>query len=152
MEQNKFFRKKVINGREYQITLLPALKAVGMGKKLLKVILPAIGGTIDGLRDDGLYGTPKTFTEVATALCTQLDDIDLDELITSLLREALCEGTSVRDIDSHFQGEIGELIGVIEFALKENFSSFFTGSDFLAPLLRTLEGMGVETSNLSLES
>lgn len=152
MEPNKFFRSKVINGKKYQITMLPALKAVGVGKKLLKVVLPAIGGTIDGLREDNIYGTPKTFTDVAVALCTQLDDIDLDELIYALLNEASCEGKTIRDIDSHFQGEIGELIGVLEFALRENFSSFFTGSDFLAPLMRMLNGMGVETSNLSTES
>lgn len=152
LEQNKFFRTKTINGKKYQITLLPALKAVGMGKKLLKIILPAIGGTVDGLRDDGLMGTPKTFTDLALVLCEQLDDLDLDWLIQSLLNEATCDGKEIRDIDTHFQGELGELVGVMEFALRENFSSFFTGNDLIAPLKRILIGMGVDISETSLES
>jgi hypothetical protein len=148
---NKFFRTKEVNGRKYQITLLPALKAVAMGKTLMKLILPAIGGTVDGLRDDGLYGVPKTFTDLALTICSQLDDVDLDEIISVLLKDLVCEGQTVRDLDTHFQGELGEMFGVLEFALRENFSSFFTGNDFLAPLMKMLQGMGVDTSEMSLE-
>lgn len=151
MEQNKFFRKKTINGRKYQIQLLPALKAVGMAKTLSKVVLPALGGTIDGMRDDGFNGVPKTFTDLALVICTQLDGLDLEDIIQSLLEGCSCDGTDVVDLDSHFQGELGELVGVLEFALKENFSSFFTGNDLIAPLMKMMEGMGVSTSSLSSE-
>jgi hypothetical protein len=152
LEQNKFFRSKEINGKRYQITLLPALKAVGMAKTLSKVILPAIGGAIDGVRDDGLNGPPRNFTDLALTLCTQLEDLDLDNLINTLMQGVMCEGKEVRDINTHFQGELGELVAVLEFALRENFSSFFTGNDLIAPLKKMLAGMGVDISSESSES
>jgi hypothetical protein len=138
---DKFYRKQTINEREYQISMLPALKAVGMGRTLAKVLLPAIGGAIDGLRDDGIMGTPSTFTDLAVTLCTQLDDLDLDNLILTLTKGLTCEGNEVKDINTHFQGDLGELIAVLEFALRENFSSFFTGSDISIRLTEALKGL-----------
>lgn len=143
----KLFRTKEVNGKDYQISVLPALKAIGMARKLSKVLLPILGGTIDGMRDEGLTATSSTFSDIAMTLVEQLDGLDLENTIKQLCKGLTCNGKEVRDLDSHFQGELGELVGVLEFALRENFSSFFTGNDLSARLKEMLEGVtgGIST-------
>lgn len=138
---NKFYRTQEINDNTYQISLLPALKAIGMGKTLSKVLLPLLGGTVDGLRDDGYGETPKTFTDLAIVLTTQLDDLDLDQLILTLTKGMTCNGMEVKDINTHFQGDISSLIGVIEFALRENFQDFFTNNPLITRLTEGFKGI-----------
>ena len=138
---DKFYRKETIDDKEYQITMLPALKAVGMAKTLSKVLLPAIGGTIDGLRDDGFNGAPKTFTELAMTLCTQLDDLDLDAMILTLTKGLVVDGVEVKNVDDFFRGDINGLISVMEFALRSNFSDFFTKNPLIAKLKEAFKGL-----------
>lgn len=147
LNKEKFYREKEINGKQYRITVLPALKAIGTGKRISKVLLPILGGAVDGLRDDGLNGTPKTFTELATTLVTQLDDFDLDALILDLTKDMMCDGEPVGDIDLFFQGELSDLLGVVEFALRENFEDFFTKNPLITQLTEGLKGMTEGTSN-----
>ncbi|QDP59454.1 MAG: hypothetical protein GOVbin4162_28 [Prokaryotic dsDNA virus sp.] len=148
----KLYRKTNINNKEYTIKLLKALPALRMGKTLMSVVLPAVGGTIDGLRDDGYGSTPKTFTELALVLCDQLGDIELDELAQDLLGGMLCNGIEVTNIDDHFQGEIDVLVELLAFALKENFGKLFMGKGLLAQFQKVTEGLMGGGSQESEES
>lgn len=153
MEQytEKFFRKKTINNKEYQINVLGAMEALKMGRTLSKVILPAVAGILDGTRANEFGETPKTFTDLALMICTQLDDLDFDYIVLTLLKGCKCDGRDIQSVDTHFQGDLGEMISVLEFALRENFSSFFTGNDLIIQLRDKIQDLTDTTSNESQE-
>ena len=65
------------------------------------------------------------FTDLAIALVRQLDELELEETCRVLLAGLTCNGQPV-DYETHFAGNYSAYIQVIEYALKENFGSFFT--------------------------
>lgn len=113
-------KQKTINENKYQIELLPARKGLKLAMKLSQVILPTLGSSIDAL--DNTDGTG--FTRVALLLVEQMDQFDVVELMDELLDNAVVNGKEL-DIDSHFIANYGELVEVLEFAVRENFESFF---------------------------
>ncbi len=137
----KLYRKTKIGDKEYTIRLLTAFPALRIGKRLMSVVLPAVGGTLDGLREDDYGTTPKTFTELALVLCDQLDGIEFDELAVELLGGSLCNGIEIKNLDAHFQGEIEGMIELLIFALKENFGKLFMGKGLLAQFQKVTEGL-----------
>lgn len=111
--------------KEVQIYKLPASKGIVLGSKLLKLILPVLGGMADEIFSEEVKtASPKTFTEIAQRLTMQLDNFDILEIIKELLSETAIDNQEV-DFDEYFMANYGELVAVLEFALKENFQSFF---------------------------
>lgn len=122
---------KQINGKEYTIHLLPATAGLKMSLEISKLMAPSVGAGLDGLRhDEILHGSPTTFTDLAMKLVTQMDQVNVVELVGALLGKVEVGGSRI-NFDTHFRANYGELIQVIEFALRENFESFFTGNGFL---------------------
>jgi len=118
-----------INGKKFRIHLLPAItKGIPIARRLLNVIAPAVGGTLDGMRhDDLIHGVPKTFTEMSLVVCQQLEKAEVHNLIFELLKNLEVDDKQV-DLDEYFAANYGEMVEVLEFALRENFQSFFTGN------------------------
>ena len=122
------YRTTEIGGRKYTIRLLSAYTAFVTGMQLVKTFLPALGGLLDGegRKDLVLPEDDALFTETAMLLVNQMDRVDLVDVIQHLVKDAQCEGATI-SVDSHFRGNISGFISLIEFALRENFSDFFTG-------------------------
>ena len=124
-----------ILGKKYSITILKASQGLEVGTRLIKTVAPAIGIFFDnreatkGLQsEDGevvFLDEQTIFTDLAVALVTQLDNLDLIGTIKGLLASLHCNSQPVV-FDDHFAGNLGELAAVVEFALKENFADFFT--------------------------
>jgi hypothetical protein len=115
---------KDFNGVEYQITLLDADEGwdVGMGVfKLLSV--PIAKGYDSGAMDVQDYDFA---TNIALALSSTLDRVDVKSLMRSLLSSLHIDGTAV-DFNKHFRGKYAHLISVTIWAFKENFSDFPDG-------------------------
>jgi hypothetical protein len=92
------------------------------------VVAPAVGGTLDGMRhDDLIHGVPKTFTDMSLVVCQQLEKAEVHNLIFELLKSLEVDNKQV-DLDEYFAANYGEMVEVLEFALRENFQSFFTGN------------------------
>lgn len=148
----KITRETTINKKKYTIKPLGAMDGLRHGRSLLAVVAPLLGGTMDGLRVSEYVETPKSFTELALTLCQQLDKLDVDNLVISLLDGATCNSVEITDIDEQFRGEMGAFIELVGFALQENFGELFTGKGLFARLQKTylnlLDGGGDE----SLES
>lgn len=145
---NKFKRAKTLsNGDKAEITLIPATKALGLAKKLLNIIAPAVGGTLDGLRhDDYIHGAPRSFTDMALTLTQKIDESQLEDIIVALMYGLKVNGEDV-NFDEYFTGNYGTMIELVEFSLRENFETFFTGKGIKARFLKTIQIMlsGMET-------
>lgn len=138
----KFLRTKTLeNKKKAQIKILNTFAGIAVARKLLKVIAPALGGAADGLRhDDVIHGAPKSFTTLALTLCDQIDKAQVEDLIVVLLEDLSIDGKDV-DVDEYFAANYGELIEILEFALRENFSTFFTGKGIKARFLKVVQTM-----------
>ncbi len=111
----------------YAIKLLPSTQGIGLAFNLIRVFLPSIGAWADGEKKEGLIlpEDNSMFSEVAMLLVGQMDRIDLSQVIKTLVGTALLNNQPI-DFEKHFVGNYGSLIELVEFALKENFGSFFT--------------------------
>ena len=117
-----------INDVDYTIALLPATVGLAMSLEISKLIAPSIGSTVDGLRhDEVMHGAPATFSDLAEKLVGQMGKVNVVAMINSLLGKTEVDG-KVINFDTHFRGNYGSMFQLVEFALRENFESFFTGS------------------------
>lgn len=140
--QDKYYATGTLgSGKKFTVKKLRMGVGLKVAKKLNKIILPLIGGGIDGLKhDDYIHGAPKSFSTLALLLCEQLDQAQIEDLIVVLLEDFNVDGKDV-DIDDYFSANYGELVEVLEFSLKENFKSFFTGKGIQAQLVDKLKEM-----------
>lgn len=121
----KFLVKKEINGREFQIRKLGALKGIKIIQQLSKVLIPIFGGTLDGFKhDDFIHGAPKTFSSLALTIVESVDQIDVEALILDFTKDMKVDGEAIL-FDEFFSANYSELLVVLEFCLKENFPDFF---------------------------
>lgn len=139
---NKFRREKTLeSGKKVGIKILRTTAGIAVAKRLMNVVAPAVGGAADGMRhDDFVHGAPKSFTHLALTLCEQLDKVQIENLITVLLEDLTIDGKEV-DYEEYFAANYGELIEILEFSLRENFNTFFTGKGIKARFLKTIQGM-----------
>ena len=116
-----------IKDKTYTIELLPATQSFAVATQLLKVALPAIGAYVDGAKKEGIVLPEENemFAGVALLLVNQLDKISVLDIITLLTQNIKKDG-QVIDVNEEFKGNLGGLIALLEFILKENCGSFFT--------------------------
>lgn len=139
---------KTINGKEYTVTLLPATIGLKMSLEISKLLAPSLGASVDGLRhDDILHGAPQTFSDLALKLVNQMDKVNIVGMIGTLLGSVEVNGKRI-DFDNHFRANYGELIQVLEFALRENFESFFTGSGLQTRFQEVMENLTPQPQEL----
>lgn len=138
---NKMFSKTTIKGYEFQISKLGGLEGMKMSLKITKVLAPLLGGIIDGARAADDFDTPETFKDLALTLCDQIDDLDIENIITRLLRGSTKNNIEIRDLNVDFIGEIDVFVELVAFALKENFYKVFMENPLLARLKTKVEGM-----------
>jgi ribosomal protein S18 acetylase RimI-like enzyme len=131
---------KTENGdNDVSIKLLPMSTGIKVAKELIGLIAPAIGSAVDGVRhDDLIHGAPRSFSDLALVLVGQLDKVDVENLIELLLAGMLVNGNEV-DLDDHFSANYHELLEIMEFALKENFQTFFIGKGMKARLITAVQ-------------
>lgn len=127
-----------IGDNTYKVRLISGRKGIQIALQLKSIALPLLGRALDGLKDeDDFIETPKTFTEMATMLTYSLGEQDMDKLIFDdilfdvKLKEGDEEVYKAINWDEFLIGNYGDFIPLIAFALKENFSSFFTGSGMM---------------------
>ncbi len=146
-------KQKTFGNNTYSIKLLPATQGLVTGQRIVKAFGPALGVLLDSGSQEGLYPEEdKLYTDLSVAIVHQLDDLEIVQTIKELLAGLSCNSQAV-DFDKHFAGEYGELIAVVEYALKENFSDFFTSylkaKGLEIPTLRSMMTPRVENQEQS---
>lgn len=121
------YKQVMLDEGMYAIKLLPSTQGIGLAFNLIRVFLPSVGAWADGEKKEGLIlpEDNSMFSEVAMLLVGQMDKIDLSQVIKTLCGNALLNNQPI-DFEKHFVGNYGSLISLVEFALAENFGSFFT--------------------------
>ena len=139
---------KEVNCTDYTIQLLPATSGLAMSLEISKLLAPSVGAGLDGFgHDELLHGKATTFSGVAKLLATQLGTVDVSGMVKALLNNLEADGKKV-NFDTHFRGNYGDLIQLIEFALKENFESFFTESGLKTRLTEVIQSLSVQPAEL----
>lgn len=123
--------------KEIKLAKLNASEGIIIGTKLLKLILPVLGGFADGMMSEEEIENPKTFSEMASRIVDQMDSFDSLSLIKKLFNGLAVDGQGV-EFDSYFMANYGELVLILEIALKENFQSFFEGTGLKTRLMTAL--------------
>lgn len=146
---------KKIEEVNYELILLNTSRAFITGQKILKLSLPSAGVAADGLMGSDEFSENDTFTSMAMFILRQMDEVDILEIIKELLEGLKADGEVV-DFEKYFRGDIGLLVEVIEFALRSNYSSLFTGSNLTKKLMTFMREFQIlppqnETSETSIE-
>lgn len=127
--KNSGVRQTIIGDSEYVIKLLPATKGLEMGNRLIKAFGTALGVILDSNSreeiDEYFLEESTLFTDLAIAVCAKLDELNIIVTVKDLLAGSYVNGQPL-DFDSHFMANYGNLVCLVEFALKENFGDFFT--------------------------
>lgn len=125
------YKSKTINDKIFKVKILGARDGFNIGLQISKLILPAIGSSIDGMRQDELlHGAPNTFGEAAQKLVQQMGEVDANDIVEKLLSGLIVDDEDV-NWDDYFAANYSELLEVLTFSMKENFGSFFTGNDIV---------------------
>lgn len=117
----KAVKKTTIEGTEYQLNLLRADVGFRTALKLAGIAGPLISEVTGGNEDEGF-----DIGLIVGDLFAEGGD-ELFEIINVILEGLMANGKTV-DFGDHFMGNYAELVAVTVWALKENFSSFFTGN------------------------
>lgn len=118
-------KQKTVNDKVYSVKLLPATRGMTISSRLAKALGPAVAVIVDSKDEVYLPGEQSFYTDIAVALVSQLDQLALEETVKELLNGLTCDGQPV-NFDTHFAGNYGSLVIVVEYALQENFGNFFT--------------------------
>lgn len=118
-----------INGKDFQIYLLPAGEGIKRATQLAKAFAPTLASLVES-SSQGVID----YSSVAYTIAEGLDEIDVLEVCSALLRDLSVSGQAVK-LDDYFMGNYGEFIEIMAFALKENFESFFEAKGFVEKFL-----------------
>lgn len=142
----KSYKHIEVEGNLYRVKMLGGRKGVSIALRLKSIALPLIGQGFDGVKaENNFVELPRTFTQMAMILNEQMDSVGVESLIfdSILFDVSIKEGDSWKaiDWDEHLMGNYGCLIPLLTFALKENFSSFFTGSGMMKGILSKVQNL-----------
>lgn len=129
-----------IEDRLYKVEMLKGRKGFHIAWKLKDIGILLTGQAFDGLKnEDSFIEPPQTFTQLAMILCDGMDKHDVE----SMVLDEILANVSIKngddwmkvDWDEYLVANYSDLIPLLAFALKENFSSFFTGSGMMPSFL-----------------
>jgi hypothetical protein len=129
-----------IKGKTYVIELLPATQAFAVAIQLAKVCLPAVGALVDGgsKQDLVLPEDDNLWTDAAVLLVGQLENVSILDLVKLLTQKITVDGKAI-NVDEDFKGNLGGLVRLLEYILKENVGDFF---------IEYLQAKGISTQSL----
>ena len=155
---SKGIYQKNINGKDYSLRRLPARVGLKTFFQLIELFGPSVASIADNsLKED--YILPEEqflFTQAIQLLVERMGDKEeiLDMLVT-LTDNVSCGGEPI-DFDTHFAGNYGELMIVLEWVLSENFKDAFMSwlkeKGLQIPTLDSLLNMATSSVQLSKTS
>jgi len=120
--------ERSIGNHRFKIELLPCGPAGEVFLELLDILGPTIGVAIDKFRNLD-YVTPEDDTslaEVFSTLTSKMVRAEFNSVVDILLKDCTIDGAPF-DKNTHLRGEFQTYVGLVSFALEENFLDFFIG-------------------------
>jgi hypothetical protein len=144
--------QKVITGvdgteRLYKARKMGAMHIVKEGLKLVKVILPVAGTTIDSLQasskkeeelDDS---TTYTIGAALSMLSENLTEAHLEDLIEKMMGSLMLGDEEIKDVGDHLDEYSGDFFELFQWLLVENFGNFIKESGMLASLVKRITSL-----------
>ena len=133
-------KTKIVNNQEYKVLPFPAMEAIKLKTKILKLIAPALGKILgDNNVDKEFLQKQIGGTALANAFTEMLDSLsgqDFENLVLEILRNTSVSFTvdgkqrvfniDKTNFDIVFEGKLVDVYKVIWFVLETNYSDFFT--------------------------
>lgn len=119
-------KEKIINDSTYSVTQMPAMRALRMQARLIKLFGPALGVLfVAEMKNEG-EGDKEIGNSLAL-LASQLDEKNFDSLVLDLMQGVRKNGVELTKpiMDLEFAGKLNELFMVIYFVLEVNYADFF---------------------------
>jgi hypothetical protein len=119
---------KTIKGHEFTINLMSGLPAYMLGFKLMRQLLPAVGSVGDGVQNwsDIFPEDRSVFTQISVLLSSGLGNLDLEDTIRQLMKDATIDGVAINLDDPDFlRGDVASVAFLLEWALEVNYKDFF---------------------------
>ena len=115
-------REKSIEGSTYQVTQLPARRAIRLKAKLIKLFGPAFAQMYIANSANG-----PDIAKAIEILSSSIDENTFEALIVEVLNGVRKNGVELTPpvIDLEFAGYMATLYQVVWFVLEVNFSNFF---------------------------
>jgi len=114
-----------IGGKLWTVTLLPATRGLDVGRRLVRIIGPAIGQAIGAVGAGGIMEADASLLAgAAGSLAEHLGEPDAAALVKELVTANVqCDGVPVTaaSFDVLFAGDYGTLIGVAVFVVEVNY-------------------------------
>lgn len=127
-------KEKVIGESNYMVTQMPAMRAVRMQARLLKLLGPSFAAI---LASDDTKNLDNALPLAISLLVDKLDEKTFEQLVLDLLQGVRKEGAELTKakIDYEFSGNLNELFLVMQYVLEVNFSDFFQAGGIIAQLI-----------------
>ena len=121
-------KQQTINGKSYSLTHLPASVGFVTFLQLVELFGTSTASIIDNsAREDFVLPEENyLFTQATQLLIEKIaQKEEVLNMVMKLTSTVSCDGKAV-DFDTHFAGNYGELVLIVEWVLKENFKDAFT--------------------------
>lgn len=131
-------QEKIIGESNYMVTQMPAMRAVKMQARLLKLLGPSFAAMVAS----GGGENADSCLPVAVSLLTEkLDEKTFEDLVLQLLQGVRKDGVELsrQKIDLDFAGKLNELYLVLQYVLEVNFSDFFQEGGIIAELIKSAD-------------
>lgn len=121
-------KEQVIGNSTYQVTQLPAMRALRMQSKLLKLLGPSFAQMLVKSKEDKDDDEVDQCLPLAVSLLVnQLEEKTLENLVLELTQGVRKDGYELKKeiIDLEFAGNLNELFMLLKFILEVNYADFF---------------------------
>lgn len=127
---------KTIGNGSYIITQLPAMRALRLKAKLIKLLGPS-ASVIFAAASKDILKADEAIPQALTLLVDRLDENTFDKFVLEMLQGIKKDGRDIdeKSFDSLFTGQLNELFLVLKEVLEANFGDFFQEGGILKILL-----------------
>jgi hypothetical protein len=131
-------KEKNIGEAKYMVTQMPAMRAVRMQARLLKLLGPSFAAIVASNDKDN---PDSCLTMAVSLLVEKLDEKTFETLVLDLLQGVRKDGAELtrEKIDLDFAGKLNDLYLVMQFVLEVNFSDFFQEGGIIAELIHAAQ-------------
>ena len=116
-----------IGDKVYQVMPLGAFDAMVAFLKFVQIVGPTVGKVLDN-ESEKEYILPQDKNMISTAvllLCEQMHRADVVGLFRKITEDIKDQDGRKVDVDTEFQGNFGDFLLLIEFAVRLNFEKAF---------------------------
>lgn len=141
-------KDKEINGCMYAVTQMPAMRAIGMQARLIKLLGPSFATMFVAATED-IKTADRSIPQALMILSSQLDEKTFQQLVLDLMQGVRKDGVELTKsiIDIEFAGKLNTLFLVMQFVLEVNYADFFQEGGIIKALLPSAQNQTTPESN-----